>query len=54
MILGEDYSIYLDRMRRKRHRAVYDIVGIISKNEAHNAVSMAIKLLNEVEKEIGR
>lgn len=51
-VLGEDYSICLDRMRRKRHRAVYDMVGSISKGEAHNIVILAKKLLQKVEKEL--
>lgn len=51
-ILGENYSICLDRMRRKRHRAVYDMIGTISKGESRDVVVMAIKLLQKVKEEI--
>lgn len=50
--LGEDYSICLDRMRRKRHRAVYDMSGTISKTEAHNVVELSLKLIHRVKREI--
>jgi hypothetical protein len=36
-------------MRRKRHIAVYDIVGSISIVEAENAISRAEKFILEVE-----
>ncbi len=52
IVLGEDISICLDRMRRKRHRAVYDLTGTISKDEAHNAVERALKLIGKVENEL--
>ena len=52
IILGEDYSICLDRMRRKRHRAVYDRTGTISKGEAHNVVLKALKLIRKVKSEL--
>ena len=52
IVLGKDYSICLDRIRRKRHRAVYDLTGTISKSEAHHVVKMAVKLLNKVENEL--
>lgn len=51
-VLGEDYSICLDRIRRKRHRAVYDISGSISKSEAHMVVERSLKLLKRVKKGI--
>lgn len=38
LVLGEEESFYLDRMRRKRHQAVYDTVRIVSRTEALNAI----------------
>lgn len=52
IVLGKDYSICLDRMRRKRHRAVYDRTGTISKAEAHNVVLKALKLVRKVKSEL--
>ncbi|OPX59039.1 MAG: HEPN domain protein [Methanobacterium sp. PtaB.Bin024] len=52
IVLGKGYSICLDRMRRKRHRAVYDLSGTISKNEANNVVEKALKLIEKVENEL--
>ena len=47
--LGEEDVIILDRMRRKRHAAVYDTAGMISKREAENAVARAEKLVKKIE-----
>lgn len=52
IVLGKDYSICLDRMRRKRHRAVYDMIGTISENEANYVVEKALKLIKKVKKEL--
>lgn len=41
IFLDEEIVIVFDRMRRKRHAIVYDIVGTISKKEAENAVDTA-------------
>ncbi|MDP3566398.1 HEPN domain-containing protein [Sediminibacterium sp.] len=46
--LDESDILYFDRMRRKRHQAVYDIAGTISLNEAKNAILRAEKITNEV------
>lgn len=51
-VMGEDYSICMDRMRRKRHRAVYDRTGFISKSEAHNVVTKASILIQKVKNRI--
>ena len=48
--LGEEDVIILDRMRRKRHAAVYDTAGMISKREAENAVARAEELVKKIEK----
>jgi uncharacterized protein (UPF0332 family) len=42
----------LDRMRRKRHRVVYDTSGLISTQEANRAVSNAEKFFKLVENEL--
>jgi len=47
--LKEEDVIAFDRMRRKRHTAVYDTVGSISRAEAENALSRAEKFILEVE-----
>jgi len=52
-VLGEkikDKIIVLDRMRRKRHIAVYDEAGIVSEYEAEFAVKNAEEFLQEIEK----
>lgn len=41
--------VAFDRMRRKRHRAVYDTVGIVSSIEAHNAIKRAEDFIKYVE-----
>lgn len=42
--LGKQWSVPLDRMRRKRHATVYDIAGTIPESEAKNAVVRAEEL----------
>lgn len=37
-----------DQMRRKRHRAVYEAVDIVSRNEAQNATKWASEFVNKV------
>jgi len=49
VFLKEEDVISFDRMRRKRHTAVYDTVGSISGAEAENAISRAEKFILEVE-----
>ena len=49
LFLKEEDVIAFDRMRRKRHIAVYDTVGSISRSEAENALSRAEKFILEVE-----
>jgi uncharacterized protein (UPF0332 family) len=49
LFLKEEDVISFDRMRRKRHIAVYDSVGSISRTEAENALSRAEKFILEVE-----
>ncbi len=49
LFLKEDDVIMFDRMRRKRHTAVYGSVGTISMTEAENALSRAEKFIREIE-----
>jgi len=50
IFLDEADVLYFDRMRRKRHQAVYDTAGTISKTEAQNAISRAEIIINKVKK----
>lgn len=54
LFLKEDDVIIFDRMRRKRHNAVYGSVGMISKTETENALSRAEKFIREIETLIKR
>ncbi len=50
--MGEDATeiiVAFDRMRRKRHRAVYDTAGAVSTLEAGNAIRRAEDFLKVVE-----
>ena len=51
-VLGEEHAtlvLAFDRMRRKRHIAVYGVVGTISKSESENAIKRATELLDEIQ-----
>jgi uncharacterized protein (UPF0332 family) len=48
--LDESDILYFDRMRRKRHQAVYDTAGTISLNEAKNAILRAEEITKKVKK----
>jgi len=53
--LGPEYEAslaLLDRMRRKRNRAVYDSVGTISRKEAKEAISVAEEFVQMIRKKI--
>lgn len=55
VVLGKkakEIIILLDRMRRKRHRVVYDTSGLISQLEANSAVLNAEKFFKLIEKEL--
>jgi len=45
-----DVVIAFDRMRRKRHLAIYDRTGAVSETDARNAIKWAGKFLNEMKK----
>lgn len=44
----EDTLAVMDRMRRKRNRATYDMVGTISRKEAEEAISAAVEFLSDI------
>jgi len=37
-----------ERMRRKRHKSVYDMAGVTSLTEAENAIKKAEEMLDKV------
>lgn len=49
----EDTLAIMDRMRRKRNRATYDMVGTISPNEAEEAISTAKEFVGKIARIIG-
>lgn len=49
---AKEIIVILDRMRRKRHRVVYDTSGLISQLEAKKAVTSAEKFFNLIENEL--
>lgn len=49
--LGSQYSQQvhlLDQMRRKRHRVIYEVAGLVSAHEAEQAVSFARQFVNDL------
>ncbi len=55
--LGREFKSLIsmfDRMRRKRHQAIYDVRGFISKQEAEQALETAEKYLSIIRREIQR
>lgn len=49
--LGQPYSAQIalfDQMRRKRHRVVYEQMGLVSEHEAKQAVAFAKKFVQEI------
>jgi len=49
LYLEEEDVLYFERMRRKRHRAVYDTAGVTSFTEAGKAIQRAHKVLKYIE-----
>jgi len=43
-----------DRMRRKRHQAMYEVTGLITRHEAAQAVSAAERYLSVIREELQR
>lgn len=48
-----DVLDFFDKMRVKRHQAVYDHIGIISKKELDYAFKLAEKFLSKIKKSVG-
>ncbi|MBM3127327.1 MAG: HEPN domain-containing protein [Chloroflexi bacterium] len=49
--LGKKYSsqiVLFDQMRRKRHRVIYEMAGLVSKQEAEQGVKFAKKFVEEI------
>ena len=52
IVLGEKFQddIYIfDKMRSKRHRVIYDAIGLVSLEEAKQAFAFAVRFIKEVE-----
>ncbi|KPJ53566.1 hypothetical protein AMJ39_04125 [candidate division TA06 bacterium DG_24] len=50
-VLGEAWKSRLkrlDRIRRRRHRAVYEVAGLVSEQEATDSISLAIEFSSEI------
>ena len=45
---GEKAIIVMDGMRKKRHRAVYEEIDIVSESEAEQAITWAEELLDQI------
>jgi uncharacterized protein (UPF0332 family) len=55
--LGKEYEAemdFFDQMRRKRHRVVYGIPGLISKHEAEKSLGIAEKFVNEMREKLSQ
>lgn len=48
----EETLVLMDRMRRKRNRATYDLVGTISHKEAEEAIAAAADFVTEVARRV--
>ena len=49
--LGDAYAAdvrLFDQMRRKRHRVIYEVAGIVSKKEAEQAIAFAKEFLEKI------
>jgi uncharacterized protein (UPF0332 family) len=49
--LGKAYASQIalfDQMRRKRHRVIYEMAGLVSKQEAEQGISFAKKFVEEI------
>jgi uncharacterized protein (UPF0332 family) len=55
--LGSEFRslvMMFNRMRRKRHETIYDVAGLISEQEARQALATAEKYLSAIRDEIQR
>jgi uncharacterized protein (UPF0332 family) len=44
----ENQTNLFDQMRRKRHRVIYEVAGLISKNEAEQAVNFSKEFVKQI------
>lgn len=54
-VLGEEWRSllnHLDRIRKKRHRTVYETAGLISEHEAKETVKFAHKFADEIKQAV--
>ena len=57
LAMGKDYEelmAYFDRMRNKRHQAIYEIAGLITETEAHNILEKAESFVAIIREELKR
>lgn len=57
IVLGDKFQdqIYIfDKMRSKRHRVIYDVSGLVSQAEAHQAFDFAVRYVEIVEKMLAK
>lgn len=52
-MFGKEVALF-DQMRRKRHRVIYEIAGLVSKSEAQQAVEFAKNFVEQLRQEIAR
>jgi uncharacterized protein (UPF0332 family) len=48
----ENQVFLFDQMRRKRHRVIYEVAGLVSRNEAEQAVEFAKGFVGKLKEEI--
>ncbi len=51
LTLGQEFReqvAYFDQMRRKRHRVVYEVAGLVSRQEAEQALDFCRKFVEEI------
>jgi len=49
--LGTEYASQVrlfDQMRRKRHRVIYEVAGLVSKKEAEQAIAFAREFVEKI------
>jgi uncharacterized protein (UPF0332 family) len=44
----ENQTYLFDQMRRKRHRVIYEVAGLISKNEAEQAITFSKEFVKQI------
>src|SRR4030042_6192791 len=55
LAMGRDYEelmTYFDRMRNKRHQAIYETAGLITETEAHNILEKAESFVVVIREEL--